>query len=184
MVVTSLRNKAQVQLSPPQFEYFNLIKHSIGKDPLVTVAPLEQLPSGDFLITLRAQGLRKARALATLLVASVAVGAVRLHVQVRTAGGALVKPIRRTFTPAQIVKLYQTALRTNKLFRFAAIVQIFGRAAVYPVFSARIIQFPNDDLSDFYLNYNNVAAFVFRDVLRRTISRTSIRCSTAQIKSK
>lgn len=184
MVVAALRNKAQVQLSPPQFEYFNLIKHSIGNDPLVTVDPLEQLPSGDFLITLRVRGLRKARPLATLLVASVAVGAVRLRVQVRTTGGTLVQPSRRAFTPSQIVKLYQTALRTNNLFRFASIIQIFGRAAVYPVFRARIIQFPNDDLSDFYRNYNNVAAFVFRDVLRRTISRTSIRCSTAQLKSK
>ncbi|MBD3922510.1 hypothetical protein H8B09_27400 [Paenibacillus sp. PR3] len=184
MVVAATRNKAQVHLSPPQLEYFNLIKHSVGNDPLVTVEPLEQLPSGDFLIALRVRGLRKARALATLLVASVAVGAVRLHVKVRTTGGTLVKPIRRTFTPAQIVGLYQTALRTNKLFLSVKVVRFFGKAAIYPVFRARIIQFFNDDLSDFYRNYNNVAAFVFRDVLRRTISRTSIRCSTAQLKSK
>jgi hypothetical protein len=181
MVVTAVRNKAQVQLSPPQFTYFNLIKSSIGNDPLVTVEPLEILPSGNFLITLRVRGLHKARALATLIVPSRAIGGVRLTVQVRTTQGTLVKPLRCIFTPEQIVKLYQTAFRTNRLFLFAAIRQFFAQRYVYPVFRARIIQFFNDDLSDYYGNYNNIAAFVFRDVLRPTVSRTSVRFSTARL---
>ncbi|WP_127532908.1 hypothetical protein [Paenibacillus kobensis] len=44
----------------------------------------------------------------------------------------------------------------------------------------RIVQFFDDNLSDLYGNYNNVAAFVFREVLRNRISRTSIQFSTAQ----
>jgi hypothetical protein len=56
---------------------------------------------------------------------------------------------------------------------------LFGNTFVYPVFKVRVVQFFNDDLSDFFSNYNNVAAFVFKDVLRNTISGTPIQFSTA-----
>lgn len=145
------------------------------------VEPLEQLPSGDFLITLRVRGLRKARALAALLLPKKAIGTVQLKVQVRTMQGTLVKPLRRAFTPSGIVKLCQTAFRTNALFRFAATRKFFGLEIVYPVFKARIIQFGNDDLSDYYGNYNNAAAFVFREVMRPRIGRTPVSASTVKL---
>lgn len=181
MVAAVLQNKAQVQLVPPQFTYFNLIKYSIGNDPLVTVEPLQQLASGNFLITLRVRGLRKARALATLLLPKKSIGTVQLTVQVRTTQGTLVKPLRCKFTPSGIVKLCQTAFRTNALFQFAATRKFFGLEVVYPVFKARIIQFPNDDLSDYYGNYNNIAAFVFREVLRPMIGHTPVSASTVKL---
>ncbi|MFC5468952.1 hypothetical protein ACFPPD_09475 [Cohnella suwonensis] len=50
------------------------------------------------------------------------------------------------------------------------------------MFKVRVVQFFNDDLSDFYSNYNNVAASVFRDVLRNMVSGTVIQFSTEQKK--
>jgi hypothetical protein len=178
---TAFRRRAQVQLLPPQFTYFNFIKYSVGNDPLVTVEPLNQLGAGKFLITLRVRGLRKARALAALLLPRKVIGSIQLTVQVRTMEGRLVKPLRCAFTPSGIVKLCQTAFRTNALFRFAASRRFFGLVVVYPVFKARIIQFFNDDLSDYYGNYNNIAAFVFREVMRPTIGRTPVSASTVRL---
>ncbi|RNB79920.1 hypothetical protein EDM59_26330 [Brevibacillus nitrificans] len=74
------RRRAQIRLSPPEFTYLNEIKFSIGNDPLVQVEPLRQLPSGGFLITIRVQGMQKARALATLIIATKQIGSLRIQV--------------------------------------------------------------------------------------------------------
>jgi hypothetical protein len=83
-------------------------------------------------------------------------------------------------TPREIAALYQTAFRTNRLFNFAVVRASISFTAVYPVFKAQVIQFFNDDLSDLFNNFNQVAAFVFRDVLRNRINQTPILFSTAR----
>jgi hypothetical protein len=103
-------------------------------------------------------------------------------VRVRNFQGNLVKPIQRRLSPREIAKLYRIAFRTNLLFSFVAVRTIFGHTFVYPVFKAKVVQFFNDDLSDFFSNYNKVAAFVFRDVLRNAINGTTIQFSTARKK--
>jgi hypothetical protein len=178
------RKKSGLQLSPPQFTYFNEVKFSVGNDPLVRVDPLREVSEGVFEITLHVRGFQKAKALATLLVLNKTIGSIRIRVIVRTTQGTVVEPIRRALTPQEIARLFTIAFRTNRLFDFAATRMIFGRTHVFPVFKVRIIQFFNDDLSDFFRNFNNVAAFVFRDVLRNTISGTPIDFSTAQKKNK
>lgn len=175
----SARKEVRVSLAPPEITYFNEIKHSVGVDPLVSVGPLRQVSGSGFSVTLTVKGLRKAKALATLLILNKTLDNLRIRVRVRTSEGQSVSPITGSLTPLQLAKLYRTAFRSNKLFCFVSTRAIFAKIYVYPVFKLRIVQFPNDDLSDFYLNYNNVAAFVFRDVLRNSISRTSIQFSTA-----
>lgn len=174
------RRRAQIRISPPEFTYFNEIKFSIGNDPLVQVEPLRQLSGGDFLITIRVQGMQKARALATLIIATKQIGNLLIQVRVVTSEGNRVQPITRALTPREIAALYQTAFRTNRLFNFAVVRASISFTAVYPVFKAQVIQFFNDDLSDLFNNFNQVAAFVFRDVLRNRINETPILFSTAR----
>ncbi|MFJ9498166.1 hypothetical protein [Brevibacillus centrosporus] len=174
------RRRAQIRLSPPEFTYFNEIKFSIGNDPLVQVEPLRQLAGGDFLITIRVQGLQKARALATLIVQTKQIGNLRIQVRVVTSEGNRVQPITRALSPREIAALYQIAFRTNRLFNFAVSRASLSFTAVYPVFKAQVIQFFNDDISDLFNNFNQVAAFVFRDVLRNRINQTPILFSTAR----
>ncbi|MED4751743.1 hypothetical protein [Brevibacillus choshinensis] len=180
--MTNPRKKAQIRLSPPEATYFNEIKFSIGNDPLVRVEPLIEMPGGNFRITLHVQGTQKARALATLLVRTKQIGNLRIHVRVKTTEGNVVQPISRTLSPREIANLYRVAFRTNRLFNFAMVRASISFTAVYPVFKAQVIQFFNDDLSDLFNNFNRVAAFVFRDVLRNTINRTPILFSTARKK--
>ncbi|ULL13058.1 hypothetical protein DVH26_00345 [Paenibacillus sp. H1-7] len=174
--------QARVALSPPEATYYNEIKYSVGNDPLVRVAPLCTTENGSFIITLRVRGLQKAQALATLLVLNKTFGSTRVKVKVKTFQGRVAEPIRAALKPREIARLYRTAFRTNRLFNFAATRAVFGITYVYPVFKAKVIQFYNDDLSDFYGNYNNAAAFAFRDVLRNTIQGTTVQFSTALVK--
>lgn len=179
------RKEVQVSLSPPEVTYYNEIKFSVvGKDPLIRINPFRLLPGGLVIVNLQVQGFRKEQALATLLVLDKAIGNIRIKVKVWTSQGKRVQPIQRRLSPLEINSLYRTAFRTNPLFKFVAIRKIFGRTFVYPVFKTRVIQFFNDDLSDFYSNYNNVAAFVFRNVLKNTINHTPVQFSTALKKCK
>jgi hypothetical protein len=145
---------SQAQLSPPWYTLWNEIKASIGNDPGVTVNPLvtSQQP---FIVP----------------------------IQVKNGSGQIVQPVIPS-SPDELVKLTQTALTGNKWF-----VEVVKKAfspmphspvVVYPVFSKAVIQFYNDDLSDLYNNYNNVVAFVFKDVLNPAPGGIMFYSSTAK----
>ncbi|WP_100407992.1 hypothetical protein [Bacillus solitudinis] len=51
---------------------------------------------------------------------------------------------------------------------------------IYPVFKQAVIQFFNDDLTDAFQNYNNVASNVFSQVMVKGLLGTSLDCSTDQ----
>ncbi|MFD0590939.1 hypothetical protein ACFQZE_23370 [Paenibacillus sp. GCM10027627] len=170
-----------VGLSPPDVQYYNEVKYSVGDDHQVKVGPYFQEPNGPTIITLHVKGLKKAQALATLLVNSLSIGNFNIEVRVLYKG-QLVLPFIGVLTPFEIVKLYQIAFKTNRLYKTTKARDIFDNVFVYPIFKAEVVQFFNDDISDYYSNYNNVAAFVFRTVLKNEISGTIIQFSTAKKK--
>ncbi|ACT00595.1 hypothetical protein [Paenibacillus sp. JDR-2] len=171
--------KARISLSPPEITYYNEIKYSVGKDPLVKVGRLEDHGDGQFEVKLLVKGIKKAKALATLMASDKVIGEIGIHVKVISSGRAI-SPIARALTAKEIAGLYRIAFRTNRIFQFVALRSIFGSTYVYPVFRIKVVQFYNDDLSDFYGNYNNVAAFVFRNVLLNEIDGVHIQFSTAK----
>jgi hypothetical protein len=167
------------QLSPPQFTYFNEVKYSVGNDPFVTVLNIIELPyDAGYLIPVLVRNQEKAQALATIVERQKTFGNIVVYVVV-IYDGQVVNPLTDTFTPQEMGKLFETALKTNRYFKFAAVERLSpGTESVYPVFSKSVIQFFNDDLSDFYNNFNEVAASVFRDVLRDEINSIPINPST------
>lgn len=173
----SMDKKATIRLSPPEFTYFNEVKYSIGKDPFVRVSPLQDHGDGQYRIVLYVKGLKKAKALATLIAPDKVIGEIHLQVKV-ISGGKTISPITRSLTPKEIAGLYRVAFRTNRFFHFVALRTIFGTTFVYPVFKIRVVQFFNDDLSDYYGNYNNVAASVFKNVLHNEMNGIPVQFST------
>lgn len=169
------------QLSPPEFTYFNELKYSVGNDPGVSVNTLIELPlDTGFLILVHVKNRKKAQALATILNLLKQIGPIHIFVVV-IYGGHVIEPIEEPLTPKEIQQLYITALETNRYFKFAEIAQFSPDTdSVYPVFSKSVIQFFNDDISDLCQNFNEVAAHVFRDVLKTDISGTPIIPSTAE----
>jgi hypothetical protein len=175
---SNTKTQAGVGLAPPEVTYYKEIQNSIGQDPLIRIGSLDEVSPGVFKVTIHVRGTRKARALATLLVLNKSLDNVLVKVRVKASGGKQVEAIQGSLSPKDIKNLYRTAFHTNRLFKFAALHEIFAKVYVFPVFNHRIIQFANDNLSDYYLNYNNVAAFVFKDVLRGQIDDTGIQFST------
>ncbi|SFS89673.1 hypothetical protein [Marininema halotolerans] len=181
-MIANSKKSARIQLSPPQVTYRNELAATVGQDPNVRVGELEQ--KGEILlITIRVKGFQKAQALATLLNLEKQFGNIVIQIRVVTAKGQRVSPITRKLNTADISLLYNLGLLTNTLFRFATFKKVDpgGLEVVFPVFNASVVQFFNDDLSDLYGNFNGVAAFVFRDVMRNTIQETLINFSTMQI---
>lgn len=167
------------QLSPPQFTYFNEVKSSIGNDPSVEVLNLIEFPEGTgYLIPIIVDNRKKARALATILNLQKELGNIVVNLIV-IYDRSIVRPYGRTFTAEGLVDLYKDALATNRYFKFAE-EKVFapGTNSVYPVFTKSVIQFFNDDISDHYNNFNEVAAFVFRDILNEEINGILINPST------
>ncbi len=173
---------SQAQLSPPWYTLWNEIKASIGNDPGVTVNPLvtSQHP---FIVPITVTDNNKAVGVASIMRSQYTLGNITVVVQVKNGSGQIVQPVVPS-SPDDLVNLAKTALTGNKWF-----VEVVKKAfsplphapvVVYPVFSKAVIQFYNDDLSDLYNNYNNVVAFVFKDVLNPAPGGIMFYSSTAK----
>lgn len=173
----------KVALSPPWITFANQVKFTVGQDPNVRVGNLRSIGS-NYLLLITVRSLSRARALATIIQNSVQFGNVKVTVLIKTCTGQTARPYSTTsLTASQIAQLYRIALSTNTLFSFVttrSITPQVGSLSVFPVFKKKVVQFFNDDLTDLFNNYNNVAAFVFQAVLKNTINNIAINFSTAE----
>ncbi|EEM86481.1 MULTISPECIES: hypothetical protein [Bacillus cereus group] len=170
----------QPQLSPPWITYFNELRNSIGADPTVTVGPL--IPTdGNFIILVQTTDFEKAVALATLLKPTVQFGNVNVTTVVSVIGDGIVNPIPCPLDAFEIAHFFQVALENNLYFEQVVVQPQFpgGSNVVFPVFSAEVIQFFNDDISNICETFTEVAAKVFRDVMNDTICGIPILFSTS-----
>ncbi|MCU5488834.1 hypothetical protein OCA95_20550 [Bacillus cereus] len=170
----------QPQLSPPWITYFNELRNSIGADPTVTVGPL--IPTdGNFIILVQTTDFEKAIALATLLKPTVQFGNVNVTIVVSVIGDGIVNPIPCPLDAFEIAHLFQVALENNLYFEQVVVQPQFpgGSNVVFPVFAAKVIQFFNDDISNLCQTFTEVAAKVFRDVMKDAICGIPILFSTS-----
>lgn len=168
------------KLSPPWYTLWNEINASIGNDPDVTVKPLDTQQS-PFIVPVQVGSHEKAEAIASILDLRHIIGNITVDVEIRDQTGTIVSP-KVPQTTEELAKMMETALGGNGWFSEVIARPIYpqGPEVIYPVFKKEVIQFFNDDLSDVYSNYNNVAAFVFKDVLNGAPGGFSVYCSTAK----
>ncbi len=166
------------RLSPPWYTLWNKVKYSIGEDPEVVVGDL-QTQSDPFIIPIRVDNRQKAQALASIMNPSYSLGNIHINVEISDSSGKIISPINPT-SPEQLSEMVQTGLQGNHLFLKVVTQPLFpnARLIVFPVFKKEVIQFYNDDLSDLYNNFNNVAALVFQNVLKPAPGGISLDCST------
>jgi len=168
-----------VKLSPPWYTFFNFLKHSIGKDRCVEVLEMKEISDSNFIIQVEVRSLKKALALADILLRCKSFGNIIVRVEVLHCGQA-VKPTGQFDDICRVIEVFKDALGTNHYFECIEFRTIFDSEVIFPVFKKEVIQFFNDDLSDLYSNFNGVAAHVFSEVLKEQIGNVSILPSTTR----
>lgn len=169
------------RLSPPWLTLWNEIKGSIGNDPLVNVATLDQ-SMNPYVVHITVEGEAKAVAIASVLQERYQFGNVSVMPQVEEKGGGPVAPV----IPQSVNDLAQqvgTAFSGNRFYRDVVVKPFLvnsGPLTVYPVFAREVVQFCNDDYQDLYRNYNGVAAAVFKNVLAKSPGGFGLVPSTAE----
>lgn len=159
------------QLSPPWYTLHHEITYTIGADPTVQVLPLEGGGKDYYVKIIKKEG--NPYALAAIIRDTFPMGNITVHVQVYDQYGQPVKGELPVGTdPVTAVKeAVQQALKSNDYY-----VDVLTPpktpfkpqlAQVVLVVRKEVIQFWNDDLSDYYGNFNGVAAGVFAQVLQK-----------------
>jgi hypothetical protein len=168
------------QLSPPWYTFWNQVNSALGNDPDITVGPLNT-GSNPYGIAVNVSGSDKARALATIVQSQQTFGNVVVQVQIFYQGQQAA-PIAIT-SAQQLVQVVQMALGGNGWFvevQSRPLTPISKAQVIFPIFQKSVIQFYNDDLSDYYSNFNGVVASVFSEVLNGAIAGMPIYSSTAK----
>jgi hypothetical protein len=165
-------------VNPPWITLWNAINASVGNDAAVTVSALDKsiLP---YVVPIKVRSKRRAIALASLMKLRHDFGNVAVIIVVKDGAGNVPTPVVPR-SASELAGLVSTAFRSNGWFRGVAVRDLMGRKRVFQIFAKRVIQFHNDDLSDLYGNYNNVAASVFADVLLSRPGGFRLMCSTAK----
>lgn len=153
-------------LSPPQYTLQRQLLYSIGQNPYVTVNDVVE-ENGLYYIDIVASKKEVAEGLSFILMKKFDFGGLKGEVRVfDTTGNRVVAvPENQQGNKSDIVKTYfENALKDNKYFKQIVVKDFVMLYSFWIEFESSIIQFWNDDLSDLYGNYNEVAAKVFRDV--------------------
>ena len=172
-----------VRLSPPWWTLYRKVKGLLGDaDKDVTVSKLQDSTS-EMSITLSVSGDSakvKAVGLATIMT-QISFGNIKIKFIVKLSDGTLIDPIVPKDTK-ELQACVNDALKGNNYFVDSYIRDRFTNSpAVWPVFTPSILQFWNDNLADYYSNYNGVVAQGFGDILASQVNNIPLLCSTQQL---
>ncbi len=161
------------RLSPPQYILYNKIVSSIGADPTVHIKNIYQ-KSGVYYIDIYTEDAKKATGLMGVLIDRYDFGGIKVQICVFAPNGERtatnqsadnIEPISATRA------LIENALIGNPYF--VTIKEVpqspffpptLGQLAI--VFAKQVIQYPSDNISDYYGNSNEVAQNVFQEIMK------------------
>jgi hypothetical protein len=154
------------RLMPPEYTLWAKIRDSVGKAKGVKVGNLVEHPGDPFIVPIKVKDHAQAVAVASIARPTLTLDAVVVNVQVTDGAGNLVAP-EAAGTPIQLAAWVKKALKGYTRLKKVVVqaTPMTPHKVVFPVFSKAVIQFPNDDLSDLYRNFNGVVAHVFKEVL-------------------
>lgn len=159
--------ESKATLSPPWYEMSNRIRACFSLDNDVQADAYDKETSK---VVLHVSKTEKAIALANLLLEEHVFGNVTLKVEIQDNDGNIVPPQRFQYTNVEQIKdLADKAFTGNERIIEIQSANIAHRktSAVILVVKKSVIQFYNDDLSDFYLNANIVASNAFYSIIVR-----------------
>ena len=170
----------QVRLSPP---WYTLQKQAVAvlTSKHVTIGKLDVTPT-PYVFPVTADTQDIAVALASILPKQYTLGNVIVVPNV-TFNGKPVTPVVPK-TADEVIALFKNAFKDNPLLTAIfkrPFTPMGGPDVIFPIFAAQVVQFFNDDLTDYYNNFNGVLALCARLVLVPACGGFSIDPSTAKV---
>ena len=154
------------KLSPPWYTLQQKFQNIFGCDPAVTVKDLDTSQDPKMVVPIIVDDKKKGTALRTFIRASFPMGNIVVTTEVKNSKGESWQPLTIK-DEKQLCDAIIDAFRGNTLFVEAK------PAEPLPGFPTRVglimakvvVQFFNDDLTDYYNNFNGVAAEVMGDLI-------------------
>ena len=158
------------------------IANTIGLDSEVEVSPLiEGEKIGIYDINIITDDKKKGSALNTIMKSKHFINNVLVDIKVMNKAGKLYNSCD-IFSKESILNIIEDAFKGNPLYVKTALCKDAVRNAVYPIFKPTIIQFFNDNMNDYYNNFNGYPAQILKEILNVNIIGVQILISTDKIK--
>ena len=173
----------QLKLSPPWITLWNKFVNTFGCDPAVKVGKLDTSQTALYTIPIVVDDKSKGTALATVIRSKFPMGNITVVTAVQNSNGVAWAPIIIQ-SEDETVAVFKAALTGNPLF-----VDAVKRAAppnfpdVFIIMTKSIVQFYNDDLTDYYFNFNGVTAQVLSELVWPQYANNKITLLTSTAKT-
>ena len=157
--------KKKTKLSPPWWTVYNKIKAMFEADPDVTIQPMKETEDKTgFIIYLDTPDALKAVALNKILKLKYNFGNITLTVKVRVVDNQSKQFNPRTDTDYDS---YLDALATTPaVIDIREVEDMCGNKWIVIDFKKEVVQFYNDDLTDFYGNWNGLYTDIATDIFK------------------
>ena len=158
------KEKAMTHLSPPWWSYQRKVKALFGSDPEVRVRDLFQEDEGNYTLFIIIRSEKKAQAIRALLPRCVEFGGTTVTSRIFIPVDECEVRVGLTGSDVQLVR---EAFTGNPVFDRIEETEYKGFSAfTYCIFKKEVIQFWNDDLSNFYGLHTTLAENLADDILR------------------
>lgn len=148
------------KLSPPWYVYHRKVLAMFGKDSEIHIKDLNKINDNNFSFMILVSNKEKARAIKTILPNTVEIGSVTINVCIYGPDEDNIEPLNESAE-----EIYKTAFSGNPVFEktITKNYPLYNKIS-YCVFKKEVIQFWNDDLSDYCGNYSGLASEIAREI--------------------
>lgn len=169
-------------ISPPWYTLRNQIACTFGDNSHIKVSELGETSSASYTLAIYARDLTSAISTKAILPPTYKFGNIIVDVNVFYQN-TLLNTVSKTKNsqPENIALLFNNALKYNNLFKNVFLPKqnpYFKVPDVAIIIKKSIVQFYNDDLSDFYFNYNEIASNVFNNICLLTFNNVQVKFYT------
>jgi len=164
-----MEKAAITKLSPPWYIYHRKVQAMFGRDPEVHVKDLAEVEEGKYSYMILVSNKEKAEAIKAILPQSVKMGNTEIDVAILGPDEDDIVPLDKSD-----VEIYEAAFSGNPIFEKTAVRSYGPFATGYCIFKKEVIQFWNDDMSDYYGNYNGLASNIAQELFNPSEIQYSI----------
>lgn len=162
-----------VELSPPWYTLQKKFANTFGCDPAVTVGELDT-SKNPYVLPIVVDEEKKGTSLRTIIPVNFPMGNINVVTTVKNSKGSCWEAII-VENEKQLLEVITAAFTGNPLFveaKPSVLPPNFQRVGL--IMTKTVVQFFNDDLSDFYSNFNGVTAHVVADLIRMTYVNNTV----------